>query len=337
MLESDRQRLSTDGSDGGLMTSEALLSVINVSKDFRKKVGARGPDEKHTFRAVDDVSLDIFPGETLGLVGESGSGKTTLARCILRTCDVTSGRIHFEGQDITDFDRRQLLRVRCDIQMVFQDSRGALNPKRRVGQIISEPMLIHKVAKGGDLKRRVGELMEMVGLNPDDATRFPSDFSGGQRQRIGLARALGLRPKLLVLDEPVSALDNSIQAQILNLIVDLKEQFKMAYLLIAHDLSVINHISDRVAVMYGGSIAECAPTRALNRLPRHHYTYALYSAERGDAAHVSRIHRNGVSGCHYYSKCPSGKALCQVDRPHLLPVSGDDGHHLVACHFPRTM
>jgi oligopeptide/dipeptide ABC transporter ATP-binding protein len=325
------------------MTMEALLSVIDVTKDFRKKAGGRRSNAQNIIRAVDGVSLDIFPGETLGLVGESGSGKTTLARCILRTCNVTSGRILFDGKEITDLDRRQLLGARRNIQMVFQDSQGALNPKRRVGQIIGEPMSIHRVAKGGDLKQKVGELMEMVGLNPDDATRFPSDFSGGQRQRIGLARALGLRPKLIVLDEPVSALDSSIQAQILNLIVDLKGQFKMAYLLIAHDLSVVNHISDRVAVMFDGRIVECAPTDGLNRLPRHYYTHALHSVEpgsptRGKRPFVTRsmtTHPNGVSGCRFSPRCPAAKRLCRETAPSLQPVPDEDDHR-VACHFPRS-
>jgi oligopeptide/dipeptide ABC transporter ATP-binding protein len=320
---------------------EPLLRVMDVTKDFRRDAGKRQSAVHNILRAVDGANLDIFPGETVGLVGESGSGKTTLARCIMRTCNVTSGRILFDGNDITDLGRRQLLDVRRDIQMVFQDSRGALNPKRRVGQIIGEPMSIHGVAKGSDLKQRVGELMEMVGLNPDDATRFPSDFSGGQRQRIGLARALGLRPKLMVLDEPVSALDSSIQAQILNLIVELKGQLKMAYLLIAHDLSVVNHISDRVAVMYGGCIVECAPTDALIRLPRHYYTHALHAEASGSPVHANRrhvtsSHPNGVAGCCFSPRCPTTKALCQEVAPPLVPVPDEDGHH-VACHFPRSI
>jgi oligopeptide/dipeptide ABC transporter ATP-binding protein len=202
-------------------------------------------------------------------------------------------------------------------------------------------MSIHGVAKGSDLKQRVGELMEMVGLKPDDATRFPSDFSGGQRQRIGLARALGLRPKLIVLDEPVSALDSSIQAQILNLIVELKAQLKMAYLLIAHDLSVVNHISDRVAVMYGGTIVECAPTDELIRLPRHYYTHALLGAASGSPLHVNprRVtssHPNGVAGCRFSPRCPATNILCQEVAPPLVPVPDEDGH-LVACYYPRSI
>jgi len=325
------------------MTMEPLLKVLDVTKDFRKSSLGRRSSTQNIIRAVDGVSLEILPGETLGLVGESGSGKTTLARCIMRTCNVTSGRIVFDGIDTTDLGRRQLLDARRNIQMVFQDSQGALNPRRRVTQIIGEPMAIHGVAKGSELRRRVADLMEMVGLNPNDADRFPGDFSGGQRQRIGLARALGLRPKLVVLDEPVSALDSSIQAQILNLIVDLKKQFEMAYLLIAHDLSVVNHLSDQVAVMYGGRIVECARAEELNRLPRHYFTHALHSAEPGSPTHTSRLAsrdstispENGALGCSFSQRCPAAEDLCRETVPTLVPVPNEEGHR-VACHFPRT-
>ncbi|HXW33903.1 MAG TPA: ABC transporter ATP-binding protein [Acidimicrobiales bacterium] len=323
------------------MTGDHLLSVVDLKKHFRKGVSWRQSREGDIVRAVDGVNLHILAGETLGLVGETGSGKTTLARCILRTCDVTSGSVVFEGLDITNLGRRQLLQTRRDMQIVFQDSHGALNPRRRVGQIIGEPMSVHGVAKGDELKHRVHELMEVVGLNPNDYNRFPGEFSGGQRQRIGLARAVGLRPKLIVLDEPVSALDSSIQAQILNLMIDLKNEFKLAYLLISHDLSVVNHLSDRVAVMYAGKIVEMAPTSSLMSDPRHHYSYSLQSSVRvmknaNAMAEAESPPTNGDvdSGCAFRPRCPASRDLCKSSEPPLIAVN-TEGDHEAACYFPR--
>ena len=229
-------------------------------------------------QAVDGVSLTVRRGETLGLVGETGCGKSTLARCLTRLQDLTAGRVVFDGRDITRLSRRQLAPVRRDMQMIFQDPYGSLNPRRRVGSIIGDPFAIHGIADGQERRRAVQELMALVGLNPEHYNRFPAEFSGGQRQRIGVARALALRPKLVVCDEPVSALDVSIQAQVINLLDDLQTELGLTYVFISHDLSVVRHVSDRVAVMYLGHIVELAPADELYGRPRHPYTAALLSA-----------------------------------------------------------
>jgi peptide/nickel transport system ATP-binding protein len=250
--------------------NDVLLKVEHLVKEFRKS--------KDVVYAVSDVSFEVRRGETLGLVGESGSGKSTLARCITRLHEPTSGRVIFDGHDISSATPAQLRPFRRRIQMVFQDPYGSLNPRRRVGSIIGDPFEIHGIASGKDLRRRVQELMEMVGLNPEHYNRFPSEFSGGQRQRIGIARAIALRPDLIVCDEPVSALDVSIRAQILNLLTDLQKELRLTTVFISHDLSVIRHISDTVAVMYLGKLVEIAPAADLYSRPQHAYTRELLSA-----------------------------------------------------------
>jgi oligopeptide/dipeptide ABC transporter ATP-binding protein len=324
---------------------EVLLDVRDVVKHFPVKTGvtARGKTKVH---AVEGVSLQVRSGETLGLVGESGCGKSTLARLITALHPVTSGQVLFKGQDITKLRRRQMRPLRRHVQMVFQDPYGSLNPRRRVGSILGEPFAVHDIAKGDERKRRVQELMEVVGLSPEHYNRFPAEFSGGQRQRIGIARALALRPELIVCDEPVSALDVSIQAQILNLIEDLQVEFGLTYVFIAHDLSVVRHVSNRVAVMYLGRIAEIGPVEDIYSQARHPYTASLLSAvpvvEVGGKRRERVILEGGVpsaitppSGCRFHPRCPKAQQICSEVDPELNPVDGDaSGVHLVACHFP---
>ena len=325
--------------------TETLLQVTDVVKHFPVKSGSlrRSRDVVH---AVDGVSLELRTGETLGLVGETGCGKSTLGRCIARLLDLTSGQVVFDGKDISRLNARQLRPLRREIQVIFQDPYGSLNPKRRVGAIIGDPFAIHNVASGEDRKRRVQELMELVGLNPEHYNRFPAEFSGGQRQRIGVARALALRPKLLVCDEPVSALDVSIQAQIINLLSDLQDQLNLTYIFIAHDLSVVRHVSDRVALMYLGKIVEQAPVEAIYEHPRHPYANALLSAVPiPDPAGVRERSRiilagdvpspiNPPSGCRFHPRCPKAQARCVSEEPGLERHLGDGAEHVEACHFP---
>ncbi|MEV4396182.1 dipeptide ABC transporter ATP-binding protein [Nonomuraea sp. NPDC049607] len=318
-----------------------LLEVENLVKHFPITSGMLIKQTIGQVRAVDGVSLELSPGETLGLVGETGCGKSTLARCIAGLHPITSGSVRFDGADITNLPRRQMRPYRRDIQMIFQDPYGSLNPRRRVGSIIADPLVIHRVQSGQELRRTVQELMERVGLNPEHYNRFPAEFSGGQRQRIGVARALALRPRLIICDEPVSALDVSIQAQILNLLKDLQDDFGLTYLFIAHDLSVVRHVSDRIAVMYLGKVAELATAEELHTAPRHPYTNALLSATAvADPDEAERRHRiiltgdvpspiDPPSGCRFHPRCPKARERCSAEEPLLVPQE-----HLVACHYP---
>ncbi|HET9076929.1 MAG TPA: dipeptide ABC transporter ATP-binding protein [Acidimicrobiales bacterium] len=322
-----------------------LVTLTDVVKHFPVKTGSlrRSTDVVH---AVDGVSLEVQQGETLGLVGETGCGKSTLARCVARLFDLTSGQIIFDGQDISRLNARQMRPLRREIQMIFQDPYGSLNPKRRVGAIIGDPFAIHGVASGAERKRQVQELMEMVGLNPEHYNRFPAEFSGGQRQRIGVARALALKPKLIICDEPVSALDVSIQAQIVNLLSDLQKQLNLTYIFIAHDLSVVRHVSDRVALMYLGKVAELAPVEEIYQTPRHPYANALLSAvpvpDPAGAAQRKKIVLAGdvpspinpPSGCRFHPRCPKAQPDCVTDVPELVSRLGDGPGHLAACHHP---
>ncbi|HEY7422173.1 MAG TPA: dipeptide/oligopeptide/nickel ABC transporter ATP-binding protein, partial [Gaiellaceae bacterium] len=251
----------------GAAANGALLTAEHVKKYFPVKKGIIFEHEVARVHAVDDVSFEIRRGETLGLVGESGCGKSTLGRCIVRLHDLTDGRVVFEGRDISNLSRKQLRPVRRELQIVFQDPYASLNPRQRVGSIVGAPLEIHGLASGREMRRRVQELLELVGLQPEHVNRFPHEFSGGQRQRIGVARALALQPKLVVADEPVSALDVSIQAQVLNLLADLQDELDLTYLFVAHDLGVVRHVSDRIAVMYLGKIVEISPAQALYARP----------------------------------------------------------------------
>ena len=249
-----------------------------MKKYFPIRTGILLQREVARVHAVDDVSIDLRAGETLGLVGESGCGKSTLARCIARLFPLTGGSVVFEGQDISRLSRRKLRPVRRELQLVFQDPYASLNPRKRVGEILSDPLRIHKYGNRGEIKRRVRELLELVGLSPEHINRYPHEFSGGQRQRIGVARALALHPKLIIADEPVSALDVSIRAQVINLLDDLQDELHLTYIFIAHDLGVVRHVSDRIAVMYLGKIVEVSPAEELYQRPVHPYTEALLSA-----------------------------------------------------------
>jgi peptide/nickel transport system ATP-binding protein len=254
----------------------ALLEVRNLVKEFSRTRGLFGAGS--VVRAVDGVTFDVNEGETFGLVGESGSGKTTTGRCILRLIEPTSGQVHFRGEDVLGFSGERMRRARREMQIVFQDPYSSLNPRMRVGAIVEEPLAIHKIGTRAERTARVAELFELVGLDPSQLQRFPHQFSGGQRQRIGLARALALNPSLVIADEPVSALDVSVQAQVVNLLMDLQERLKLTYLFIAHDLRLVRHICSRVAVMYLGKIVEMGPTESLFASPAHPYTRALLSA-----------------------------------------------------------
>jgi peptide/nickel transport system ATP-binding protein/oligopeptide transport system ATP-binding protein len=328
------------------MTTEVLLRAQDVVKHFPIRQGVLLRRQAGVVHAVDGVSLEVRRGETLGLVGETGCGKSTLARCITRLQPLTSGAVEFDGEDISALSGRALRPVRREIQMIFQDPYGSLNPRRRVGSIIGDPFAIHGTADGQERKRRVQELMQLVGLNPEHYNRFPAEFSGGQRQRIGVARALALRPKLLVCDEPVSALDVSIQAQILNLLQELQRDLGLTYVFIAHDLSVVEHVSDRVAVMYLGRIVEQADAAELYAHPRHPYTAALLSAasiaDPDLADRRERIVLTGdvpspvdpPSGCPFHPRCPKAQPVCTTTPPPLIAHDDGPSTHIAACHFP---
>ncbi len=322
--------------------SAPLLEVIDVSKRF--SVGSRFSKQGlRTVHALDGVSLSVMPGETVGLVGESGCGKSTLGRCITRLYRLTSGTIRFAGTDISTVSERQMRPLRRRIQMVFQDPYASLNPRRRVRDLIAEPLRVHTSMSPADVGKRVSELLDIVGLRPDHAMRFPHEFSGGQRQRIGIARAIALNPELIVLDEPVSALDVSVQAQIVNLLADLQERFRLTYIFIAHDLSVVRQVSTRIAVMYLGSIVEMGSAEDIFSRPSHPYTQALISAVpvpdiAGQGARKRIVLTGEVpspinppSGCRFHTRCPLAQDRCRTERPALAPRNSQRD---VACHFP---
>jgi oligopeptide transport system ATP-binding protein len=322
------------------MNAEPLLKVDGLRKHFPIKGGFLGR-ELERVHAVDGVSFSLAAGETLGLVGESGCGKSTTGRCILRLIEPTSGEVWFQGRDITKLEGEDLRRLRRDIQIVFQDPFASLNPRHTVAGIIGEALVIHKLTSTRQQTQdRVVELLETVGLQADHLRRFPHEFSGGQRQRIGIARALAVEPKLIVCDEPVSALDVSIQAQVINLLEDLQEKFGLTYLFIAHDLSVVEHISDRVGVMYLGRVVEIASARALYDNPLHPYTEALLSAVPIPDPRVKRKRIvlqgdvpnpiNPPKGCHFHTRCPIAEARCSTDVPQLRDAGGG---HMVSCHL----
>jgi oligopeptide/dipeptide ABC transporter ATP-binding protein len=319
---------------------EVLLRATDVTKHYP----VRG--RRQVLRAVDGVSLAVRGGETLGVVGESGCGKSTLGRCLVRLTELTSGRVEFDGQDISTLSARRLRPVRPGIQLVFQDPQASLNPRRRAGDIVAEPLLVHRYGNASAVRRRVRDLFDVVGLAAAHLDRYPHEFSGGQRQRIGIARALATDPKLIVADEPVSALDVSIQAQVLNLFADLQEEFGLTYVFIAHDLGVVRHVSDRIAVMYLGEIVELAGTEALYADPAHPYTQALLSAvpaiDDGSPAEGpprERIVLTGEvpspadkpTGCPFRTRCPYAQGRCAVERPRLATTASG---RQVACHYP---
>lgn len=323
------------------MSTEPILDVNELVKHFTVKTSRGVRAYKNVVQAVSGVSFSVRPGETLGLVGESGSGKTTVGRCVLRLIEPTAGSVRFQGEELVGMRPDRLRELRRDMQIVFQDPYASLDPRLTVGTSIAEPLEVQKIP--GDHQARVKELLELVGLSPDHSRRFPHEFSGGQRQRIGIARALASNPKLLVLDEPVSALDVSIQAGVVNLLADLQDQLGLAYVFIAHDLSVVRHVSHSVAVMYLGKLVEVATAETLYERASHPYTRALLSAIPVPDPGVERGRRRIMlegdvpspidppSGCRFRTRCPKAQDHCAVEEPALI----DRGQgHPVACHFP---
>jgi oligopeptide/dipeptide ABC transporter ATP-binding protein len=330
-----------------VQASEPLLRVDHLTKHFPLTRGVIFQKEVGTVRAVDDVSFAIRPGETLGLVGETGCGKTTVARLIVRLLDPTSGSIRFGDEEISDVHGHRLKDLRREMQIIFQDPYSSLNPRRTVGSIIAEPLIIHEIDGDGRGHRdTVRSLMDQVGLSPEHYNRYPHEFSGGQRQRIGIARALALHPKLIALDEPVSALDVSIQAQVINLLEELQDEYGLSYLLVAHDLSVVRHASDSIAVMYLGKLMEVSPARELFRKPIHPYTISLYSAVPVPDPREGRARERLVlrgdppspvsppPGCRFHTRCPWATQICREVEP---PLADYGNGHLAACHHPQNV
>ena len=320
------------------MKTENILEVSNLKKYFSTGMGGIFSRKTRLIKAVDGISFCLHKGQTFGLVGESGCGKSTTGRSILRLIKITAGEILYQGKDIDGYARQEIMQYRRDVQAVFQDPYGSLNPRMRVGEFIAEPMRVHRIGDAHDRKKRVHELLGVVGLSPDHARRFPHEFSGGQRQRICIARALSLNPQLLILDEPVSALDVSIRSQILNLLMDLQEEFGLTYLFISHDLSVVEHLCDYVAVMYLAQIVEMAPCEMIFKNCIHPYTKALLSAIlvpdpelppqsiilEGDVADPRGLEK----GCRFQNRCFQAGAECLQNEPELVEVAPN---HLVAC------
>jgi peptide/nickel transport system ATP-binding protein len=323
--------------------TKVLVEARGVSKTFPVKGGALQRVVGHV-KAVDAVDLQIYEQESLGLVGESGCGKSTIGRLLLRLIGADSGQILFDGRDITTLKERSLRPIRREMQIIFQDPFSSLDPRMTVERIIAEPLVINKVASGHELKDRVAQLLRVVGMRPEYMSRYPHAFSGGQRQRLGIARALALNPTMIVCDEPVSALDVSIQAQVLNLLEDLQKDFNLTYIFVAHDLSVVEHISDRVAVMYVGRLVELAKTEELYYTPKHPYTEALMAAvPKPDPRRRDRPIKlpgevaspaNPPSGCYFHPRCRYAKEICSTENPPLEEISPE---HLVRCHFAREL
>lgn len=316
------------------MTNQTLVEVSNLTKHFPAS-------NKQLVRAVDGVSFAIQRGETFGLVGESGCGKTTVGRCLLRLIEPTGGQVRFDGRNLTDINRTELRGLRRRMQIIFQDPYSSLNPRMKVGQIIAEPLAIHGVASKTEQREKVAELLSVVGLDPDYASRYPHQFSGGQRQRIGIARALALNPDFIVADEPVSALDVSVQAQVVNLLQDLQAQFGLTYLFISHGLAVVKHISSRVGVMYLGKLVELAPADEIYLRPLHPYTQALLAAipltdPDAKKREVQRLSGdvptplNPPSGCRFHTRCPHATERCKIEEPKFTEISPN---HWSACHI----
>ena len=323
---------------------EIILSVKNLVKRFPVKGGILGR-EVGSVKAVSDVSFDLYRGETLGLVGESGCGKSTLGRCILRLIEPTSGQIFFKGQDITQLNANEMRKLRRNMQIVFQDPYASLNPRMTIEEILGEPLIIHGLATSrAERLKKIYELLDLVGLRREAVSRYPHEFSGGQRQRICIARALAVKPEFLVCDEPVSALDVSIQAQIVNLMQDLQKELKLTYLFIAHDLKVVEHISNRVAVMYLGKIAEISEAEELYSHPKHPYTKALlssipipdptYRRERVILQGDVPSPLSPPAGCFFNPRCPIAQEVCKTEFPPLEKVSETSANHRAACYFP---
>jgi peptide/nickel transport system ATP-binding protein len=326
------------------MSDDVLLRATNIVKSFTSRGKKLG--ERSVATAVNGVSLEVLRGETLGIVGESGCGKSTLARCLVQLLPVTSGTVEFNGTTLTGLSRRQLRPHRREMQLVFQDPYASLNPRRTVGDIVGDPLRVNKVGNDAEIAQRVHDLFVTVGLDPASIRRYPHEFSGGQRQRIGIARSLALNPSLVVADEPVSALDVSVQAQVLNLMADLQETFNLTYLFIAHDLGVVRHVSDRVGVMYLGEVVELGEADALYDAPHHPYTEALLSVvpelNDTDAPRRERIVISGdvpdpsdrPTGCAFHPRCPAATDECRTDKPAFVELTPG---RFVACHHPRNV